>query len=142
MRVIRKEIKQSSLIHQRIRGASFVSLESEDTKKFKYNLRLKLSEYFGKKFIALRTIRNKFIQKPQLWLQEINLKAIRGDVLIWSIEALIEGFITNFVFWALLGWEFNLWTMIAWGFAIKQLLSISVRLRKNGASSTIPTKNK
>ncbi|KKM99107.1 hypothetical protein LCGC14_1151210 [marine sediment metagenome] len=141
MRTIKKEIKQSSSIHQEIRNASFVPLESYDTEKFKYNFWFKVIKYINDKFIALKTTCNKIIQKQQLWVQEVDFKAIRNDVSMWLTEALIEGFIINFVVWALMGWKFNLVTMLAWGFAVKQLLSIYWRLRKDGPNPTIPKKN-
>ena len=141
MKAIKKMLRRSSLIHQKIRGASFVPLESRDTEKFKYNPRFKISKYFNKKLIALKRGCNKIIQKPQLWVAEVDFKAIRDDLSLWLIEALIEGFVINFIVWALIGWKFNVWTILAWGFAIKQLLSIYWRLRKDGANSTIPKKN-
>jgi len=142
MKAIKKEIKQNSLIHQRIRNASFVPLESHDTEKFKYNLGFKISKYINDRFIALKTICNKIIQKQRLWAQKVDFKAIKNDVSIWLIEALIEGFVINFVVWVLLDWKFNLITMLAWGFAIKQLLSIYWRLKKDGTNSTIFKKDK
>jgi hypothetical protein len=142
MKPIKEEIKQSSSIHQKIRNASFVPLESQDTEKFKYNPGLKISKYFNDKLIALKRSCNKIIQKPRLWLQEVDFIAIRNDVSAWFVEALIEGFIINFIVWALMGWKFSILTMIGWGFATKQLLSIYWRLRKDGANSTIPKKNK
>ena len=142
MKAIKTEIKQSSLIHQRIRKASFVPLESHDTEKFKYNIWLKVSKYINDKFIVLKTTCNKIIQKPQLWVQEVDFRAIRNDTSMWLTEALIEGFIINFVVWALIGLKFSLLTMLAWGFAMKQLLSIYWRLRKDGSNTTIPKKDK
>ncbi len=142
MKAIKKETKQSSLIHQRIRKASFVSLESHSTEKFKYNLGFKISKYINDKFVVLKTTCNKIIQKPQLWVQEVDFKAIRNDTSMWVTEALIEGFVINFVVWVLIGWKFSLLTMLAWGFAMKQLLSIYWRLRKNGTNPTILKKNK
>ena len=142
MKVIKKETKQNSLIHQRIRNASFVPLESHSTEKFKYNLGFKVSKYINKKFIALKTICNKIIQKPQLWLQRIDFKAIISDGSIWLLEAFIEGFIINFVVWSLMGLKFSLITMLAWGFVVKQLLSIYQRLKKDGTPATIPGSNK
>jgi len=142
MKATKKETKQSSSIHQRIRNASFVPLESHDTEKFKYNIWFKVSKYINKKFIALKTIVNKIIQKPQLWVAEVDFKAIRDDLSMWLVEALIEGFVINFIVWALMGWRFSLVTMLAWGFAIKQLLSIYWRLRRDGTNSTIPKKDK
>ena len=141
MKAIKKETKQNSLIHQKIRDASFVPLESEDTKKFKYSFGFSVNKYINKKFIALKTPFNKIFSKLRLWSQEIDFKAIRNDSSAWLIESLIEGFIINFVVWSLIGWKFNLLTMLAWGFAIKQILSIYWRLRKDGANSTIPKKN-
>jgi len=135
------EIKQSSSIHQRIRNASFMPLESHDTEKFKYNFRLKVSEYINDKLTKLKIFCNKILQKPQLWAQEVDFRAIRNDTSVWVAEALIEGFVINFTVWALIGWKFNLITMFAWGFAIKQLLSIYWRLKKDGSNSTIPKKD-
>ena len=142
MKDIRSETKPSSLIHQRIRNASFVPLESHDAEKFKYNLRFRIGKYFNEKFIVFKTICNKIIQKPRLWTKDVDFRAIRDDVSMWSVEAVIEGFLINFAVWALIGWRFNLLTMLAWGFAVKQLLSIYWRLRHNGSNSTIPTKDK
>lgn len=142
MKFIKKETRQSSLIHQKIRNASFVPLESHDTEKFKYNLNLRVSKYFNKKLLVLQTICNKIIQKPRIWLDEVDFIAIRNDVAEWVTEALIEGFVINFVVWSLIGWKFNLITMLAWGFALKQLLSIYWRLRKNGGNPTIPKEHK
>ena len=142
MKNIKKEIKQSSLIHQKIRNASFVPLESQDTDKFKYNINLRISKYINDKLVALKTICNKIIQKPQLWVTEVDFKAMRNDTSMWLLEASIEGFIINFFVWALLGWKFSLITVLAWGFAIKELLSIYGRLKKDGSNATIPTKNK
>lgn len=142
MKAIKKMLRQSSLIHQKIRGASFVSLESHDTEKFKYNPRFKINKYINEKFLALKRGCNKILHKPLLWVDEVDFKAIKYDVSTWLIEALIEGFVINFIVWALIGWKFNLITMLAWGFAMKQLLSIYWRLRKDGTNSTIPKKNK
>ena len=138
---IKKKVKQHLLIHQRIRNASFVPLESQDTQKFKYNIDLGLIRYINDRFIALKTGCNRLIQKQMLWVVKIDFKAIKKDLSIWLIEAFIEGFVVNFVVWALIGWRFNLFTVLAWGFAIKQLLSIYWRLRKNGSNATIPTKD-
>jgi hypothetical protein len=143
MEATKEEIKQNSLIHQRIRNSSSVPLESHDIEKFKYNFLFRISKYINKKSLALKTNCNKIIQRLQLWTQDVDFKAIRNDVSIWLIEALIEGFVINFIVWALLGWRFNLLTMFAWGFAIKQLLNIYWRLRKkDGAHTTIPKKDK
>jgi len=138
MKAIKKEIRQD--LPNKLK-ASFVNIETSDTEKFKYSFLLRGSKYINDKFIILKTTCNKIIQKPQLWVQEVDFKAIRNSSSIWLVEALIEGFILNFIVWALIGWKFNLITMFAWGFAIKQSLSIYWRLRRDGANTTIPKKN-
>ncbi len=141
MKDTNKEIKQSSLIHQKIRKASFVPLESQDTEKFKYNLRFNLNRYFNKKLIALKRGCNRILQKPRLWFQQVDFVAVRKDISVWLFEATIEGVIINFSVWALLDWKFNFITVMAWGFAVKQILSIYWRLRKDGSDTTIFKKN-
>ena len=131
-------VKQSSLIHQKIRGASFVPSKQGYTEKFKYNLGHYVIKYVGKKLIAFRNIKNRINQKVVLKTINIDFVLIKKDVSIWTIESLIEGAITNYVVWALLGLEFNIFTMFAWGFAIKQLLSIYGRIKKHGSNATIP----
>ena len=142
MQATKREIKQNSSIHQRIRQAAFMPLESQNTQKLKYNIVLGVSKYISDKFITLKNTCNKILQKSQLWMQKVDFIAIRDDTSMWLIEALIEGFIVNFAVWALIGLKFNLITILAWGFVVKQLLSIYWRLRKHGQNSTIPTKNK
>lgn len=138
----KKETKQSSLIHRRIRAAAFVPVESSFTGRFKNDIRLKSVKYINSKFLSLKTFCNKIIQKPQLWTRDVDFRAIGSDTTVWIVESLIEGFLINFVVWSLMGWRFNFITVPAWGFAIKQLLSIYWRLRKDGENSTIPKKNK
>ena len=142
MKPTKKETKQHSSIHHRIRNASFVPLESHDTEKFKYNILLRTGKYINDKFVALKTLYKKTIQIGQLHAQKVEFKKIRNDLSAWVAEALIEGFGINFVVWALMGWRFTLITMLAWGFAIKQLLGIYWRLRKDGSNTTILKKNK
>ena len=96
----------------------------------------------NKKLAALKTTKNKIIQKPQLWLNKIDFKSMVEDSSTWIVEAIIEGFLVNFAVWGIIGWRFTLITVLAWGFAVKQLLSIYWRLRNNGADSKILKKNK
>lgn len=141
MKATRKEIKQNSFIHQKIRNAKFVTTNFGETERFKYNLGFKVNKYINDKFIVLKTTCNKILQKPKIWFQYVDFKAILAGVSIWFSEALIEGFVINFIVWALLGWKFNLITWIAWGFVIKESLSIYWQFRKNGSTTTIPKKD-
>jgi len=138
---IKKEKRQSSLIHQKIRKASFVPVEQQNTKKFKYIFLLKGSKNFKENFIVIKTFYNKIVQTTARWLRGVDFKAIGRDVSSWTIEALIEGFVINFVVWALIGLKFSLITMLAWGFAIKYSLNIYERIKKDGSNTTIPKKN-
>ena len=142
MKAIKKETRQSSSTHQKISNAAFVPIEPNNTKKFKYNLKLSGSKYINKKLLTLKTLKNKIIQKPQLWLHKVDFKEMIKDSSVWFVEAAIEGAIINFIVWALMGWRFNWITFLAWGFVVKQLLSIYWRLRNNGADSKILKNNK
>lgn len=139
MKVMNINQKQSSLIHQKIRNASFVETE-ENSKRFKYNLDFSIFKYINDKFIILKTTFNKIIQGSRLQLDKIDFNAIRNQGAIWLLEAFIEGLLINFIVWALIGWRFNWATILAWGIMIKQLLSIYWRFRNDGTTTTIPQK--
>lgn len=141
MKDISEGIKQSSLVNQKIRKAAFVDIESSETNKFKYNLKLDFIKYFKDKLIVFKTNCNKLIQGPQLWFNKIDLKAVRSDTGIWLAEVFIEGIVVNFAISVLTGLSFNLMTIFAWGIAIKELVSIYWRLKNNGTPATIPQKH-
>ena len=139
MKVLNKMEKPSSLIHQKIRNASFVQSE-ENTQRFKYNIGLRINKYIKDKFIILKTTCNKIIQKPQIWLDKVDFKEIKVQGITWLLESFIEGAIINYTFWALLEWKFNIITLFAWGIGLKQILSIYERIKNHGATTTIPKK--
>ena len=141
MSLIKKEIKQNSLIPQKIRKASFVNTEKGFTKKFKYNILLDCSRYISEKFIGVKRFVNSLIQKPLLLKGKIDFGLIIKDSSLWITEALIEGLIINFIVFVLLGFDFTILTVFAWGFAVKQSLSIYWRLKKDGSSPKIFKKN-
>jgi len=142
MKATSEREKQSLLMNHKSRRATFVSLESHEIEKFKYNHCLRVSKYLDNKFIATKRFCNKIIQGLRLQLNKIDFKAVKYDLSAWMIEALIEGLIINFAVWALLGWRFNPFTVLAWGIVVKELLSIYWRFRINGPTTTIPQKNK
>ena len=140
--LIRKEKKQSSSIHQKIRKASFISLEPEKTGTFKYLRSYDLIGSIQKLFAPCKRYFNLIIQKPQLWLAEIDWEEVRNDSLTWLIEATVEGASANFATHYLFGLPFNPGTILAHGIFIKQGLSIYSRIKTNGSPPTIPKKNK
>ena len=141
MKGIKKEQKQSSSIHQKIRNATFVHTELEESERFKYFQASRLSSKFKEIHISLKRRVNSIVQKPLLWASFVDWKTVREDLIEWSVESLLEGFTANFVTHYLFGWTFNLFTMLAYGFAIKQGLSIHRRLKQDGTVSKIPKKN-
>ena len=142
MKHTKKETRQilSNLINNN--PARFVPIEDENAQRFKYISVYRLDKYINDRIIALKRVCNKIISKPRLWTRNVDFVAIRNDTSIWFAEVMIEGVIINFVVWQLLGFDFTLLTAMAWGIAIKQSLSVYWRLRNNGATATIPTKNK
>jgi hypothetical protein len=121
--------------------ASFVSTESKNTKRFKYNFILRLSRYNNEKFIALENTCKKIKEMIQLRLNKFDFGAAGTATMIWLMNAFIEGLIVNFTVWGLLGWDFNFITIMAWGFAVKQSLDLYWRLKINGTTTKLPEKH-
>ena len=137
----RKEAKQSSSIHQRVRRAEFVPLVSEERKTFKYNLIHRLNNLFRGKSLSLKRRFNSVIQRPRLVTDQVDWGKVKGDSIRWLIEAFVEGLTANFATWQLLGFKFDPFTILAHGIVIKQGLNIVWRLRY-GSTSKIPEKDK
>lgn len=141
MSLIRKETKQSSLIHQRIRKANFVPLESQEIKRFKYLDVFKINKYVKKKLVRLKFPFVKNYQRLKLLIKKIDWKKMMSVLSIWILEAFVEGITANFATHYLFNVNFNLFTIFAHGIIIKQGLSIYWRLKKDGEFNSIPTKN-
>ena len=141
MNLIRKEKKQSSSIHQKIRKAAFVPIESEKTGTFKYLRPHALIRGILKWFAPCKRYFNIVIQKPKLWIAEIDFEKLRNDSFMWLLEVTVEGASANFATHYLFGLPFNPATILAHGIFIKQGLSIYSRIKTNGTSPTIPKKN-
>ncbi len=141
MKSIKKEIRQNSSIHNKIRGASFVLVESEQTKRLKYLLNFFRIEKFKQKMTSLKRSFMSVIQFTGLWINKVDWKGAREFVSIWMIEAFIEGLTANFATHYLLGFQFNVKTILAHGIIIRQGLSIFWRLKQNGPSETILNKH-
>lgn len=142
MSPINEEIKQSSSIHQKVRGAGFVSLESKENKRFKYFSLHNIVSILSKWWISLKRSVNTIIQKPRLWASEVDWKKTREDTFFWFIEALIEGFTANIATHYLFGVKFSFMMVLAHGILIKQGIDIYWRLRKNGSTTKLPQKDK
>lgn len=137
-----QKAKQSLLIHNEIRKASFVPINEQHTQRFKY-----FSNLFGdvdikSKLQTLKRFINKIIQKPKLWIQNVEWKQLTKDASIWVIEAFVEGITANFATSKLFGVEFSFGNILAHGILIKQSLDIYWRLRKNGSNTKLPKENK
>lgn len=137
----KKGERQSLSIHEGIRKASFVPIDSKDTKKFKYNSFLLISKYFKNHSLKFKEKINKSWQTPKRWVQEVDWKKINVDFLTWFLEVLIEGFIANFVTHFLFNVDFGVMMVIAHGFLIKQSISVYWQFRGNGSTATIPKKD-
>lgn len=138
--IIRKKSKQD-LSKQIKNKAAFVSTKSENTKRFKYNFRLRLGKYNNEKFTALKNTCKKIKEMVQLKLNKFDFGAAGIAAMIWLMNAFVEGLIVNFSVWGLLGWKFNFITIMAWGFVVKQSLDLYWRLKINGTITKLPEKH-
>ncbi|HED05380.1 MAG TPA: hypothetical protein ENI61_01690 [Ignavibacteria bacterium] len=141
MNFIKKIIKQNLLNRKEILKASFVPLNQINTERFKYVPIYWVYKYISNGLIILKQYSNKITQRFSLWGQEFDFKKIKSESSIWLMETFIEGFLINFVVWALVGFEFNIITIFAWGITVKQILSIYWRLKINGSNPTVFKKN-
>jgi len=139
--MIRRKNKQNSLNQTNKGKAAFISITDNNTERFKYNFRLRLSKYSNDKIIALMNTCKKIKGVVQLKLDKFDFKAAGSSTTMWLINAFIEGFIVNFAVWGLLGWRFNFVTILAWGFAVKQTLDLYWRLKINGKLTKLPERN-
>jgi len=133
--------RQDSSIHEKIRKASFVPLEPEETKRFKYFFDVLKNIRTRDRLTSVKRFVNTIIQKPKIWIDKVDWKKTGEDASIWIVEACIEGVVANFVTHQFLGWKFGPGMILAHGFAIKQGLSIIWRIKQNGAASKLPQKD-
>ncbi len=141
MKFINEKTRQSSSIHKKIRSASFISYESEDTKTFKYKYLHRLEHKFNDLVANSKRKINTIIQKPHRWMNEIDWAIARNDFIESLIKICIEGTTANIATHYLLGLPFNPGMIIAHGIAINQGLDIYWRLKKDGPITKIPKKH-
>lgn len=139
---IERETKQSSSIHQKIRRAEFIPIESTENKTFKYVPLRNIVSTLSKWIASLKRGVNTIIQKPRLWASNIDFPKLREDVSLWVVNALIEGFTANVATHFLFGLDLNFWMVLAHGILIQQGIDIYWRLRKDGPNTKIPQKDK
>ncbi len=133
--------KQSSLIHQKIRTASFIPIKPETTDKYKYAWGYILYQEILRIMLAFK-IPIKFLESKLVILKgNIDWKPLLRDSILWVAEALIEGATANFATHILCDVQFTLWSVFAHGIVIKQGISIFWRLRRNGSTTEIPNKD-
>ena len=85
---------------------------------------------------------NTLMQRPKLWAAHVDWPTAKEESIVWIIEAFIEGFLANFATHFLIGLPLTPMTLLAHGIAIKQGISVYRRLRGDGSSTKIPTKDK
>lgn len=77
-----------------------------------------------------------------IWASKIDWPKLWGDVSLWFIVALIEGFTANIATHYLFGVKFSFMMVIAHGILINQGVDIYWRLRTNGPTTKLPQKDK
>lgn len=142
MKVIKKEAKQSLLIHEKIRNSGFVPYGNKNLESFKSSRAYGIVKKIKPKLQNIKRLLNSITGKPRLWLDFIDWKRVKIDLLPWTIEVLIEGLIANWWSHKIFGLDFGIGMIIAHGFLIKQALDLHQRIKKDGATKQIPTKNK
>jgi len=141
MSLIRKETKQNLLNQINKRNAEFVTTGSRKSDRFKYILGLSFNKYISNGIISINNTWKKITGRPKLWIKDVDFIAMRNDSAMWLAEVTLEGALTYFAIWALVESDSHFVKMLGCGVAVKQILSIYWRLRKNGATTTIPAKN-
>lgn len=142
MEAIIKEKKQSSSIHQKIRKAEFVHIKSDEIERFKYLIVHNILKKVKSRLINIKRKINSITHGPILLTSKVDWQQMRNDILTVSIETIIEGVTANFATHYLFGLPFNPGMIIAHGIIIRQGISIFSRLKKDGANTTIPQKDK
>lgn len=134
--------RQSLSIHQKIRKASFVHVEPEQTTRFKYLENFFRSKKFGERLASIKRKFNTGVQKVDLWMKKVDWAKTRNDLSAFFVEAFIEGLSANFVTHYLFGVKFSFAMIMAHGIFIKHGLGLYWRLRiQNGSNPTIPKKD-
>ena len=141
MKSINEKIRSSSSINQKIRKANFIPYEVRDSETFKYKVVHKLKQKLRETYVAFKRNVNTILQKPLRWAAEVDWKLVKADSVEWCITVVVEGFTANVATHFLFGVPFNFGTIVAHGIAINQGISIYWRLRKDGSTNKIPTKN-
>ena len=120
---------------------TFVRDMSGYTDNFKYKFPLTLSKYTNEKLIALKNTCKKIRGMVQLKLDKFDFNAAGIAMMIWLMNAFVEGLVVNFVVWGLLGWRFNIITIMAYGMAVKYSLDLYWRIKINGKHARLPEKH-
>jgi len=139
--IISKKNQQEQLNQMNNEETPFVRDMSGYTHNFKYKFPLRLSKYTNEKLIALKNTCTKTKQAVQLKLNMFDFKAAGAAMMVWLMNAFVEGLVVNFVVWGLLGWRFNIITIMAYGMAVKYSLDLYWRIKINGKHARLPEKH-
>lgn len=141
MKDTKEEAKLSSSINEKIRNSGFVPYKTSNLESFKNSKVYDIINRIQPKVQDIKRSLKKLIDKPRLWISFIDKKKLFTDLSFWIVEAIIEGIIANWWTHKIFGLEFGFGMIVAHGFLIKQALSLYWRLKKDGQTSAIPTKN-
>ena len=141
MKTIKKEVRQSSSIHQKIREGGFVKYKTPALEGFKNNRVYAIMKKIQPKYQNVKRFFKSMLEKPRLWFSFVDWKGTLSPVLIWIAEAFIEGVIANWSTHKLIGLDFGIGMIFAHGFLIKQFLGLYKIIKQNGRPKTILKKN-
>jgi hypothetical protein len=139
---IKNIIGRSSSNQKNSKRARFVPIKTDYTAKFKYILKHRVINAYNNVSVSWKRRVNSRLQKPRLWLSQIEWNIVKEDTITWFIEAFIEGITLNFATHYLFDVPFTLMVIFAHGILVKQGISIYWRFKKDGSTSTIFKKNK
>lgn len=142
MKDTKREIRQSSSIHQKIRSASFVDYDTKIAETFKYNLATKFKAGSDRVHQTFKRIRSLITDKSIQLYNGVIWDRLIIHMFIWFVEAFIEGLTFNYALYVLVGFRFDIFTIFAYGILIKQSIDIYLRLKVDGTNTTVSEEDK
>ena len=133
--------KQSSSKKTRI-PAGFVTIKEPLTRSYKYSAKHKKLYKSLKRFKNFKRWINTVWKYPIRKFKDSDWKGALNDLVNWIFDVITEGVPVAIVTYALLGVKFTVLNIFAQGIIVVQLVEYYRRLRKNGPTKQISSKNK